>query len=329
MERTITFVVHDGDDSSPPISRDITDDVFNPTPRVPGPQVTDEDTNLIFSNAIGNAITVGGGDIPIQVELENGATGTFTLAQTTGITIVNGSNGGTAITIEGTGADIDAALDGLIFTPNPHYNGTPTITVTSSLSSGLIGFYKFEGNGEDSSNAAAPAGVLVDNASYANDGTRDNVLELDGTDDAFRIDYPVSAPFENPSSVTLSAWIRADGIGTNGSEVISINDDVILRLGHTAITAYYWNGTSWPGLSSVSANPADSEWHHVAFVIDDVGNNQALYVDGVQVASGNHTSPIVYKNPASPLMIGAHAFLNTYAFNGRIDDAQVYNRALN
>ncbi len=57
--------------------------------------------------------------------------GTLTLSGVSGLTIMSGGNGTATITIRGTLADINTALDGLVYTPNAGFTGSDTLTVLS------------------------------------------------------------------------------------------------------------------------------------------------------------------------------------------------------
>src|SRR5205823_9697984 len=97
-----------------------------PINTVPGPQQTNEGTTLVFSAANGNAISIsdvdaGNGLVQVTLSVDNG---TLTLGQLTGLTFTTGD--GTAdgtMTFTGTMVDINAALDGMGFTPASLYNG--------------------------------------------------------------------------------------------------------------------------------------------------------------------------------------------------------------
>jgi len=53
--------------------------------------------------------------------------GTLRLSQTTGLTIVSGADGSSAVGVKGTLADLNAALDGLTFIPDPNFHGSAGI----------------------------------------------------------------------------------------------------------------------------------------------------------------------------------------------------------
>ena len=90
-------------------------------------QQINEDTALIFSTANGNALTTGDAQGDVLTAVLLAANGTLTLAQTTGLTAVSG-NGGSALTITGTSSAINAALDGLRYTPSANYFGNAQIS---------------------------------------------------------------------------------------------------------------------------------------------------------------------------------------------------------
>ncbi|NJL09939.1 MAG: hypothetical protein HC908_06430 [Calothrix sp. SM1_7_51] len=90
-----------------------------------------EERGLVFSRANNNAISISddAGDNPIQVTL-TAANGIFTVANDAFISITNNATG--AVTIRGTIAKINTALDGLIFRSARNFNGSTTIVVAAN-----------------------------------------------------------------------------------------------------------------------------------------------------------------------------------------------------
>ncbi|MEM7314167.1 MAG: LamG-like jellyroll fold domain-containing protein, partial [Planctomycetota bacterium] len=147
----------------------------------PTTSTTNEDTAIVYSGA--NVIQVDDGittDSPIRVELAV-ANGTLNLAGTTGVAFVEGADGSTSMVIEGLKSDINAALDGLTFTPNDDYHGVETLNISTGISADLEGQYTFEGgNADDQAAGTAENGTFGGNATTSVDGTRGEVLSLDG-----------------------------------------------------------------------------------------------------------------------------------------------------
>jgi hypothetical protein len=134
--RLIEFTVSDGANNSP-IRTAVVTIAATRAPlvnMVPPAQSTGAAMPLTFSSSGGNAISVSdpnaipAGIVQVMLSVSNG---TLTLANTSGLTIVAGDNGTATITIRGTLADINAALDGLVYTPNPDFTGTDTLTILS------------------------------------------------------------------------------------------------------------------------------------------------------------------------------------------------------
>ncbi len=70
--------------------------------------------------------------------------GILTLSQTTGLSILGGANGSSFMTIHGTESDINAALEGMTFTPDTNFSGAVNLQMTTSLGADLVGHYTFD-----------------------------------------------------------------------------------------------------------------------------------------------------------------------------------------
>lgn len=133
---TFTYRATDGALNSNVATVTITVDSVNDAPvnAAPGTALVDEDSTLVFSAANGNAITVsdvdvGGGLLGVKLAATHG---TLTLGSTANLMFVLGD--GTAdqdMVFAGTQADLNAALDGLTFTPDPNYNGAASVEITT------------------------------------------------------------------------------------------------------------------------------------------------------------------------------------------------------
>jgi hypothetical protein len=95
--------------------------------------------SLVFSKARSNPITItdfnaGTAVEPLTLQATNG---TLALATTSGITIVSGSNNSASMTIDGTLANLNAALNGLTFTPAKIGAATVVLSYTD-VGNGLL-----------------------------------------------------------------------------------------------------------------------------------------------------------------------------------------------
>ncbi|HYE85259.1 MAG TPA: hypothetical protein VEA16_02800, partial [Vicinamibacterales bacterium] len=133
--RTVTWNVTDGMDNSAGATSTITVARVNDAPvnTVPAAQGTGTNTDLYFGGAWGNAVSVADVDnanVTVTLSIANG---TLTLAGTTGLAFTTGDGTADAtMTFSGTQAAINAALDGMRFTPNAGYTGTTTLNVQTS-----------------------------------------------------------------------------------------------------------------------------------------------------------------------------------------------------
>jgi PhoPQ-activated pathogenicity-related protein len=91
-----------------------------------------ENTSFVFSTGSGNAITVADSNAGSSVEqLTLTVTkGTVSLATTSGITVTSGANGSASMTLQGTLAHLNAALNGLQFTPTNGFTGSASLAVS-------------------------------------------------------------------------------------------------------------------------------------------------------------------------------------------------------
>ena len=192
---------------------------------------------------------------------------------------------------------------------------------------GLVGWWRAEGNAQDS--AGTNHGTLRNGAGFAA-GEVGQAFSLDGTDDCIEIP---DAPALRPVSLTLEAWVAFDA--TSGGRVVFAKP--VGTGGSDSYALWLQNGTlsgaggDTAGIGPILSAPsslAPGRWYHVAYTFDDGTKQQALYVNGNQVAIGAVIKSIGYD--AQPLLLGRDTENGTPNFflQGRIDEAAIYNRAL-
>lgn len=187
---------------------------------MPGAQTTNEDSARVFSSANGNALSVtdvDGGTLTTTVAVTNG---TLTALAFAGATITN--NGSGSVTISGTAAAITGALNGLSFTPTADYNGSATLTLTTT-----------DGAATDVDTVAITVTPVVDIADNAITTTEDNAVTINvlGNDS-----------FENAGR-TITA-VNGSAITDGGASVAVTNGSVALVGGQLVFTpAANFNGT--------------------------------------------------------------------------------------
>ncbi len=103
-----------------------------PSITAPATATVGENAALVFSSAGGNPITITDPNAGSNVEqlTLTVTNGTLRLAAATGLTITSGSNNSASMTVTGTLANLNAALNGLQFTPTTGYSGPASLAVT-------------------------------------------------------------------------------------------------------------------------------------------------------------------------------------------------------
>ena len=307
-----------------------------PVNTVPGSQITNEDTAIIFNAANSNLISISddaGEVLTTTISVNNGV---LTLSQMTGLTFDAGADGTATMTVTGTVENINAALDGMQYDPVPDYNGGDTLTITANdaellalnLDSNLQGYYALDSADPtgDSGPNSAPAGVLNGDAFIATGTARGDVLSLDGTNDYVQIgdDFGIDS-----GTFTLALWVNLDASATPAT-VINVGARAEIRLDETVLglgvfAAYNDGGAPWKQ-TTTGTFLAGTGWHHVAYTVDGAGNEQVVYIDGVAITTTNHTASIL-SGSSGITNIGVNGGIS-YDFAGQIDDTRIYGRAL-
>jgi hypothetical protein len=192
---------------------------------------------------------------------------------------------------------------------------------------GLISWWRAENNALDT--IGTNNGVLTNGTTFAAGKVGQGFL-FDGINDYVVV--PDSASLR-PASVTLEAWVKIAsssgimlvfakpiGSGTLDSYGLAIQDGVPLGAISDA------NGFG-PFLYSTYPM-ATNQWYHLAYSLDGNTLQEVLYVNGATVAAANAGRSIGYD--AHPMLIGADIEngVPSFSINGQIDEATIYNRAL-
>jgi len=199
------------------------------------------------------------------------------------------------------------------------------ITVQEPSSSGLVGWWKLDGDATDSSGKG--------NHGTA-EGTYSWVAGHDGQAIEFvsgRVLVPDDATLRPASTVSAAAWINYTGDpGDSSRVVVKGRNDVeayaIEMGGDNDCTCYVGdvNGTRYFADGEPGTAPPD-EWLHLACTYD--GSTVKLYVDGLVEGSAEADS-IPLSQDANGLAIGNRSDANDRPYHGKVDDVRVYNYAL-
>ena len=201
-------------------------------------------------------------------------------------------------------------------------------TEHSSLRQGLVGAW--------CPSLVASGLSLIDRSGRNNHGTLTNMagqdnwrasgsgvaLSFDGTDDLVLIPSSQLYQFTSGQSFTASAWIYP-AVNKNHSIISFGNNGWVLyvALGNyiELAKANVANAGSTAATNAVPLN----KWTHVA-VTNVVGSTVEFFINGVSVRTATFTQTYTY---ATEFRLGSTQ-AQSLAWNGQIDDARVYSRAL-
>jgi hypothetical protein len=193
---------------------------------------------------------------------------------------------------------------------------------------------------------AAPAGIVswwrAENDAQDAAGTNHGVLRnspgfaTGRVGQAFALDRGCIEVADSPTlrtdSLTLEAWFAFNV--RSGVQVLFVKTRSI---GPDFSYALWLDSGTLTGAVRDTGQPVTfrflpvlKRWYHLAYTIDNSVKQQALYIDGIQVASRSTVSPIPYDG--QPLLLGSNRESNGQLsgfFHGHMDEAAIYNRALN
>jgi hypothetical protein len=187
---------------------------------------------------------------------------------------------------------------------------------------GLVALWPGEGDANDI--VGTNNGTLVNGVSFVA-GKVGQAFSFNGASYVSILDSPCLDAFT--SSITIEAWIKVNqfnhfpdwnGIVTKGN-----SSWLLRRYSSTSVMAFSTVGLSNTDLAG-NKNINDGQWHHVAGVYD--GTNKYLYVDGALDSSTPVTGTMAQNS--YPVCIGENAEAPGHLWNGLIDEASIYNRAL-
>ena len=211
----------------------------------------------------------------------------------------------------------------------------------ATLQNGLVGYWPFCGNANDASGNGNNG--TVNGATLTSDrfGNANSAYSFDGAP-LTNITMNIS---QNIEKLTFSAWVNYEILNTYYPHVafFSSSTSSVGQLGYLAFLgdnpSYLNNGLSgflqsYPNYLQSNNSVSSGAWHHLVVVYSASINNHSIYIDGQLNATGNATSllPLIngYKMTIGNSIDGWNGLVEygEMAFNGKIDDIAIWNRAL-
>ena len=128
-----------------------------------------------------------------------------------------------------------------------------------------------------------------------------------------------------PSSATISAWVNLTSADTNGSEVLSVGDSLLLRLdatgGLAGVRGSFYNGSAYQQCNT-GVSVAGTGLRLVTYRVDTSTQQSYVYINGVLAGTASITGSPTYTN-GPDTYIGKHGNGQVgYAFNGTMDEVR-------
>jgi len=288
---TINYTISDsqGGQSSSVVAVTILPVVDLPTISLPALNVFTEDTAVIFSSALGTNISLGNVDGGLLVATLQVPVGDLTLASSAGVTFISGDGANDSyMQISGSVADINLAINGLIYTPGADYNGPVNLTINL----GDIGL------------PLKVSAILPINIAPEADIVDDNVVTRENTSASFNV--LANDSFENPNRA-----VTGYSMPSHGSVTINAAGDAIYtpNTGFTGTDTFTYtvtsNGTTETATVTVtiSANhtPVTSPMsastnEDTAVTVDVLSNASDVDGDTLTVVSASAVNGVVVIN---------------------------------
>lgn len=223
---------------------------------------------------------------------------------------------------------------GVALTSSPP--ATLTMKLCEAPAPGLVGWWSGDSHSYDLS-ANQNNGALQGGATYV-PGLVAQAFNLDGTNDFVLI--PDAPSLNVLGAITVEAWIKPRTLGGNWlSKYNSLLNQRSWDFGmySDGRVEFFVAGTGAWGIQRAvrTATPCvvTNVFQHVAATFDPATQDMAIYVNGVpvltQLADYSQTVPAIFASTA-PVMIGAdvEGDGSMALFNGLIDEAAIYSRAL-
>ena len=197
--------------------------------------------------------------------------------------------------------------------------GIPPKSGTCLLTDGLVGWWKLNGNANDTSgnsNNGTNTGAVL---TTGQDGQANGAYSFNGSS---KISLPATAAVTGNNTYAISVWVKPTAYGNTkgivGWGLWGTNSNAnAIRLTSTGINHYWW----YNDLVVTKAGLADGFWHSIIAQFN--GTTRSIYVDGALVGSD---TPVGHNATANDVNIGVT--YGTEYFTGSIDDVRIYDKAL-
>ena len=156
-------------------------------------------------------------------------------------------------------------------------------------------------------------------------GVLDGALAFDGSDDY--VDCGNDAVFDITEQITLAIWVYANDMGNGQHNPWLGKGDNTYAIKHQSgnNVEFFIYDSTWNSINyTTGLDGLNGEWHHMAGTFD--GDEMVLYIDGAVADTLALSSTI--GTATHNVTLGNNSQEAGRFFDGMLDDARIYNRAL-
>ena len=195
---------------------------------------------------------------------------------------------------------------------------------------GLVAYYPFNGNADDESGNGNHGTVNGSTLTEDRFGNIDQAYNFDGINDF--IDISNISGLISSQGISLSIWTKNYNPNSSSNQqflfLIGANPNarILMMDESNQVSGSILNCNCSDDLyTSHTLNP--NQWTHIALTYNLEIGEQKLYINGINMDSQTESMNNYYTTNNAAKRIGSYGFNNRY-FNGTLDDASIWNRAL-
>lgn len=220
-----------------------------------------------------------------------------------------------------------------------------TLLLSSSafaqIDSGLVAYYKLDGNAGDSSgngNHGVVTGTITATDRFGNAG---KAYRFVNDDDQISSNLPISINLATAAGLSVSAWVYIDSLTYHDARIANLNNDIhdagvlnfeLVARGTWVPAADQGKG-HWLNYDGSQPNPvaltsaqsaANGQWFHLVATWDRSTNTEKIYFNSSLTGQQNSiATTFTLKN----ITLGRHPD-EARCLRGALDDVRIYNRSL-
>ena len=151
-----------------------------------------------------------------------------------------------------------------------------------------------------------------------------NYADFDGIDDY--IEVPDDPALDMATAFSVGVWINTRSIPSSDlATIVSKDTNYEFHIDTSGRVFWWWNNASGGTRNMTSsASITVGQWHHVAITYES--GAQVIYLDGTAVATQSYAEGLTENN--LPLLIGTDYNIISRAWDGFLDEVNIFDRAL-